>query len=344
MHDDVLNKLAATINASQDLESLTRPLLEILQEISGLESTYLTSVNAGLSEQRVVYAYNSGSMLIPEGLSVPWSETLCKRALEEGVSYTDEADQRWAEVAAARELGIVTYLSEPLCAEGGELYGTLCGASRSPLPVSSKTRALLVMFARLLTLQIEREQLIKQLQAENRRFSEAALLDPLTGIPNRRALELELARAMASAGRNHLQVHLAFIDLDGFKAINDTYGHDAGDRFLLSFSASLNNGLRDGDFFARIGGDEFVFFCSSTQANSKTQRLAILRRLKKMTCGEFSIGEQVLSYAGPSIGMVSAQADEAAADLLKRADAAMYVEKQARKNTPDGTAKEAVEP
>ncbi|MCL5043466.1 MAG: diguanylate cyclase [Gammaproteobacteria bacterium] len=333
MQDPVLDKLATTITESQDLESLTRPLLALLQELSGLESTYLTTIDPEQTEQHILFAHNVSKMQIPEGLSVPWSDTLCKRSLDEGIPYTDQADKRWETVIAARALNIVTYLSEPLCGDDGRLHGTLCGASSSRQPITDRTRQLLAMFARLLTLHIEREQLIQQLQDDNLRFNQAALLDPLTNIPNRRAMEQELARTLANAERNHLQVHLAFIDLDGFKAINDTYGHDAGDRFLLSFTSALNQGLREGDFIARVGGDEFIFFCSSALANSSSQRQAIIRRLRRLTQGQFSIGEQSLAYAGPSIGLISAHPHETWQDLLKRADAAMYQEKQARKAT-----------
>ncbi|WP_373188442.1 diguanylate cyclase domain-containing protein [Halopseudomonas sp.] len=334
MQDNLLDKLAATITDSQDLESLARPLLAILQEITDLESTFLTSVDLERNELTLVYTHNTGSLRIPEGQINPWCDTLCKRAKDEGVIHTDEADQLWSDNAIGQELGIVTYLSEPLCTSDGELHGTLCGASSSRHQLSGKNRRLLAMFGRLLTQQIERQRLIAQLQLENQQFSKAALQDPLTRIPNRRAMEQELTRTLANASRNQLQAHLAFIDLDDFKAINDKYGHDFGDRFLLMISANLKNGLREGDFIARYGGDEFVFFCTTTEGNSESQRQAIAHRLRSLTQGRFNIEQVELDYAGPSIGVVSALPEESDSQLLARADQAMYDEKATRRSAP----------
>lgn len=331
MQDNVLDKLAATIADSQDLESLARPLLAILQEVTDLESTFLTSVDLERNELTLVYTHNTGSLQIPEGQINPWGDTLCKKAKDEGIIHTDEADKRWPDNAIGKELGITTYLSEPLCTNDGELYGTLCGASSSRKQLSSKNRRLLAMFGRLLTQQIERERLIERLQVENQQFIAAALQDPLTGIPNRRAMEQELIRTLANASRSQLQVHLAFIDLDGFKAINDSYGHDFGDRFLLMISAKLTKGLRQGDFIARYGGDEFVFFCTTTQGDGESQRLAIADRLSLLTQGRFNIEQLELDYAGSSIGVVSALPGESVSQLLARADQAMYGEKANRK-------------
>ncbi|GGD01722.1 sensor domain-containing diguanylate cyclase [Halopseudomonas salina] len=331
MHDNFLDKLATTITDSQDLESLARPLLAILQEITDLESTFLTSVDLQRNELTLVYTHNTSSLQIPEGRINPWCDTLCKRAMDDGVIHTDAAHQLWPDNAIGRELGIVTYLSEPLCTSDGELYGTLCGASSSQRKISSRSRRLLSMFGRLLIQQIERERLIAQLQVENQRFSKAALQDPLTRIPNRRAMEQELTRTLANASRNQLQTHLAFIDLDDFKAINDRYGHDFGDRFLLEISANLTNRLREGDFVARYGGDEFVFFCATAQGSSESQRQAITDRLRSLTQGRFKIEDIELDYAGPSIGVVSALPNESGNQLLARADRVMYDQKAARK-------------
>lgn len=331
MQDILLDKLATTIADSQDLEALARPLLAILQEITGLESTFLTSVDAERNELTLVYTHNTGTMQIPEGKINPWSESLCKRAKDEDVIHTDQADTLWSDNAIGRELGVVSYLSEPLCTNDGEFYGTLCGASSSRQSLSSRNRRLLAMFGRLLTQQIERERLIAQLQTENHRFLKAALHDPLTGLPNRRAMEQELNRTLANASRTRLQAHLAFIDMDDFKIINDVYGHDFGDRFLLQISANLRKGLRKGDFVARYGGDEFVFFCTTPQGDSESQRQAIADRLKSLTQGRFDIEEHELDYPGPSIGVVTALPDESGNQLLARADQAMYGEKAIRK-------------
>ncbi|MBS9403274.1 sensor domain-containing diguanylate cyclase [Halomonas sp. TRM85114] len=330
--DPVLAKLANTITENDGLENLTRPLLELLQLVTGLESTYLTSIDLERNNQCIIYSLNTREMRIPELLTVDWDDTLCKRALAEGVSYTDEVSSRWGDSKAARDLGIATYLSEPIRMGDGALYGTLCGASQSRVPLNPQAKQLLGMFSRLIGQQIERDLLVSRLRAENLTYSQYALQDPLTGIPNRRALHQELTRALANAGRTGLRVHVAFIDLDGFKAINDEHGHDLGDRLLIAIARSLESGMRTADFVSRYGGDEFVFFGTSSPGHDQEERGTIHQRLRDLTSGSFSLGTITLRYQGASIGVVSSSAEETDSDaLLVRADAAMYIEKQKRR-------------
>lgn len=330
--DPFLDKLVAAVSDSEDLESLVRPLLGLLESVTGLESTYLTTIDLERNVQRIVFARNTQALNIPEGLEVPWGDTLCKRALDEGRPYVDDVAGCWGDSDAARVLGITTYLSEPVHVAAGELYGTLCGASGAQIPVTDDTRRLLQMFSQLIARQLERDRLLARLQDENLEYSRYALSDPLTGIPNRRALANELARALANARRADTAVHVAFIDLDGFKAINDQYGHDAGDRFLIAIARALVGGMREGDFVARYGGDEFVVFGPATSESHGASRAAIRERLEQLTTGRFAIGMHTLDYAGASVGVVTSDASERDCEaLLARADAAMHGTRKARR-------------
>ena len=333
--DIILDKLAAAVSDSADLESLVRPLLGLLESITGMESTYLTMIDLQRNIQQIVFARNTKAMNIPEGLEVPWGDTLCKRAIDESRPFVDNVADCWGDSQAARALGITTYLSEPVRVEAGELYGTLCAASGTRIQITADTRRLLKMFSLLIARQLERDRLITRLQNENRKFSRYALSDPLTGSPNRRALMNELSRALANAGRTGTAVHVAFIDLDGFKSINDEYGHDAGDRFLIDIAKALVSGMRDGDFVARYGGDEFVVFCPATSTAYDASRVAIQERLVRLTSGEFLIGMTTLDYAGASVGVVTSCVAELDCEaVLARADAAMYENKKSRRGRP----------
>lgn len=326
-----LDRLAAAVSDSNDLESLVRPLLGLLESVTGMESTYLTMIDLQRNVQRIVFARNTRDLNIPEGLEVPWGDTLCKRAIDEGRPYVDDVASCWGDSEAARAMGIVTYLSEPVHVEAGQLYGTLCAASGQRASVSHDTRRLLQMFSQLIARQLERDRLLARLKDENYAFRRYALSDPLTGIPNRRALMNELTRALANAGRAGKAVHVAFIDLDGFKAINDQHGHDTGDRFLIEIAKALSKGLRAGDFVARYGGDEFVMFGPATSEPHAPGRAAIRKRIESQTTGKFAIGSMELDYGGASVGVVTSDVNEFDCKaILARADAAMYEAKKIR--------------
>ncbi|PXX91740.1 diguanylate cyclase [Marinobacter vulgaris] len=335
--NEMLNKLAAAVSDDEDLETLVKSLLELLEAVTGLESTYLTSIDTAKGVQRIVFARNSKNLSIPEGLTVSWGDTLCKRAIDEGQLYTDNVRYLWGDSEAAKTLGLVTYVSEPVHIGDNELYGTLCGASRHKVKVSDEARRLLAMFSRLIARQLERDQLLATLRREHITLQEYARSDPLTGIPNRRAMDAELKRSLANADRGNGRIHLAFIDLDGFKSINDDYGHDAGDRFLIEMAKRIKAGLREGDFIARIGGDEFVVFGTAFSSDYERSRIAIRQRLEALSRGTFHLGMTSIDYEGASVGVVTSEPGMKSPEaLLARADDAMYqVKRERRKHTAE---------
>lgn len=317
---------------NSDLENFVRPLLGLLADITGLESTYLTSINEHESIQEIVYAMNTHeSPLIPEGLRVPWGDTLCKRSLEEGRTVTHDVGAIWGDSEAARELGLMTYMSEPVKNIDGTIVGTLCGASRQTQPISQEALRLLGVCAKIISWQLQRSELIAQLQEQNQAFAASALLDPLTGVFNRRGLEKELRRANAVFKRSNQPYHIAFIDLDNFKQINDTYGHDAGDRFLLQICERLSATLREGDVLARVGGDEFVVLGWPSSFTSESL-IGFKQRLQETITGDYAIDDFVIEYGGASIGAVFAAEEEEHTAVLERADREMYDEKKRRKS------------
>jgi diguanylate cyclase (GGDEF)-like protein len=163
----------------------------------------------------------------------------------------------------------------------------------------------------------------------------AANYDALTGLPNRRAVLAELDRLFVLAKRTQQWVLVAFIDLDGFKPINDTYGHEAGDRFLIEVGRRMSAGLRASDMLGRWGGDEFVVIglvAPSTSDDPQRVVAEMRSRLALPLIGTYTLGECRLDYRGASFGIVSV--DPAVSSLqaaLKEADQLMYADKQARR-------------
>lgn len=327
-------------------------MLEILGEATGLESTFLTSIDLEHGVQQTRYARNVGALTIPEGMSVPWEDTLCKRALDDGHMYTDDVPGKWGDSDAARALGIKTYLSTPIRKADGQLLGTLCACSASRKPLQPGTEELLHLFSNLVGIFIQREQLVEDLQVANERLTSYALTDALTGLPNRRALYDELERLLARGRRANGSVLVGMLDLDGFKSINDTYGHQAGDLFLQEVARRLVGGIRSSDMVGRMGGDEFLFVGPGPElddgqmgadvavgdAASAAQAVMLVQdRLIQSTAGQYKILANDIDYGGASAGVVAIDPRELTAEAAVRlADRRMYEIKRARKEGEGG--------
>lgn len=329
----VLDKISTAVIESNDLDSLVRPLLEVIQDVTGLESIYLTRIDQYESLQQVLFSYNKQAKRfeIPEDLSVSWEDTLCKRALQESLFYTNQVAEHWGDSEAASALGITTYLSQPIYVGDTEVYGTLCGVSRTSVNVSTEARRLMSMLSRIISREVERNYLLDRLQKENISYSHQAMTDPLTGIPNRRSFHSELSKALANRRKSDSGLFVAFIDLDGFKEINDRYGHDAGDRLLIEITQKMASGMRETDFLARYGGDEFILFGRTEMAHHSESRETIQARLESLTSGTFELENDRLYYQGASVGVVIYEAGESADALITRADNEMYSIKKSRR-------------
>ena len=161
-------------------------------------------------------------------------------------------------------------------------------------------------------------------------LSHQALHDPVTGLANRIALMDRLAQALVALERTPGRIVLLFVDLDDFKSINDTLGHDAGDRALVSIAKRLARVVRRVDTVARLGGDEFVLLCTTLRDDDDLRLIA--DRVMRAVCAPLKDGKHTLTVTG-SLGAV-ATADPLAdpGELLRQADIAMYAAKRAGRN------------
>ncbi|MDM0026076.1 GGDEF domain-containing protein [Variovorax saccharolyticus] len=328
-----LADLSRSVSGANSLEELARPLLEMLHVATGLESTYLTSIDLKAGEQQVQFTLNRGAMSIPEGLTVPWGDTLCKRALDEEKSFCNDVAESWGDSDAARALGIKTYASAPVRTSDGLLVGTLCAAGGRSVELGDWAQSTLNMFSKMVSQYIERELLLQQLKAANSELMIHALTDALTGLPNRRAILDELGRMLARCALDGIPLLVGLVDLDDFKAINDTRGHHRGDQFLQAIGHRLGGAVRAADMVGRMGGDEFAVLAPGPHEGIDPGEAAnaLRQRLAKATAGRYLLGDAALDYAGASVGVVALHGGVDAETALRQADAAMYADKRSRK-------------
>jgi diguanylate cyclase (GGDEF)-like protein len=154
--------------------------------------------------------------------------------------------------------------------------------------------------------------------------------DALTGLPNRALLADRFDRALDKARRNSSKLVVCLLDLDNFKPINDSYGHDTGDKLLIEVVTRLNQQLRDVDTLSRLGGDEFVILLEDLEHIDDVDGL--MQRILTILAEPFRIDERQLSVTA-SIGITVFPTDNCDSDaLLRHADQAMYVAKQTGRN------------
>jgi diguanylate cyclase (GGDEF)-like protein/PAS domain S-box-containing protein len=171
---------------------------------------------------------------------------------------------------------------------------------------------------------------ISQIKAHEEELDRVAHYDPLTGTPNRRLLGDRLAQAIARAARSDLSLAVCYLDLDGFKAINDRFGHVAGDKLLVGVAESLKHVLRTEDTLARLGGDEFVLLLTDIQSPEECS--LILERILLAANVPLNIDENTIRVSA-SVGVTLYPQDSSDADtLMRHADQAMYLAKEAGKN------------
>lgn len=243
------------------------------------------------------------------------------------------------DVPTVQSLGVRAYIGIPLRTDDGHVLGSFCAVDFKPKQWTEQDVEVLVELAHSALREIRlrkalqdadalNQQLLAQLQKVdelNRALSELATTDALTGLRNRRAFDHSLQLEWAIVERRTTPLSLLVLDVDHFKRINDTYGHDAGDKVLLAIAQVLSGCARVIDIVARVGGEEFAVILPNTDA---VGALGVAERMRNAVARADWLGHPTTI----SIGAATLQDQEDAGGLYARADAALYTAKTAGRN------------
>ncbi|MBF0140390.1 MAG: diguanylate cyclase [Magnetococcales bacterium] len=211
------------------------------------------------------------------------------------------------------------------------LQGILNCYIPADLPYSPEEEAFLMTIANTLAGIIERRKLEKKLEEVHQQLAFAALHDDLTGLPNRVLFKERLVQGISLAVREKTVIGLLFFDLDWFKQVNDTLGHDVGDKLLLSVGNRVTSLLRKSDTLARLGGDEFAIILG--KISGEEDAVIVAQKLIDMLSEPFQLGPhecRIGSSVGIALFPFHATDPET---LIMYADSAMYVVKQKGRNS-----------
>jgi diguanylate cyclase len=173
------------------------------------------------------------------------------------------------------------------------------------------------------------QEKIKKLQDELTQLSETVRLDQLTGVLNRRGLDEAFTAEVSRHKRGGGSLSVALLDIDNFKNLNDTYGHNVGDVALKHLADVVKKTIRPTDIVTRLGGEEFVILLPDTNIE---ESVITMTRLQRTLTKEYFLGNNERLLITFSAGVALYRKDEEQADVLSRADQAMYLAKKMGKN------------
>lgn len=298
-------QMATAISALRDIDDIVQMLLRYVCEILVFERAVFFHVDADGGIRRHLERLPNGEIVPAEGGQGYRAGSLVEYLVDGrsplAVGSAADADRPLEDTQGA-------YCMVPL-ATRGQVQALLYADSEFSTSITERQTSLMTFFAGQAAIAIENARLYQETQ-------DLALTDPLTGLSNRRALGDQLEHEMHSARRNRTQIAYAIIDVDDFKRINDTHGHQVGDKALKVFADCLRLNSRKGDIVARFAGDEFVVVMCNT--NPDAARLGVERIQQQLRKSDLrcSIG----------VGMFPADAEDTSS-LLSAADRALYVAK-----------------
>jgi diguanylate cyclase (GGDEF)-like protein len=323
---ELLARLGYELATIADGPELARHTLQAALTVSGMSSAALL---LGDGSRRPVAAEGSLAPLLLD-LPVRDAEQLVEYVARATSSYAVgiEAGDGFEATRALRARGVGSLVVLALVGKGRR-EGVLVLADEHPHPGLERVIPLLEMLAATAAAMLAAASASAALQRSERALAHQATHDPLTGVANRARLLDQIEVHLADSG-GPARLVVLFVDLDGFKEVNDRYGHRAGDRLLVAVADRLRHAARGTDLVARLGGDEFVVLCPGV--DSVGEATAVGDRILERLATPFQLGEFDVSVTA-CIGIAPADGHTLPEDLLAAADRAMYAAKRAGAGT-----------
>jgi diguanylate cyclase len=323
LHQERCDQQISAIKTAESLGELHRLLDELINLVS-------ETISSSQADRNCL-----ARLLIEVGTKLGEVETECvnliqnsEQAQRENGRFTNLIASEISELETSTE-------SSPDLSEVKEILRTRLANIKSALALkkAADKAGKLTFESTIQSLQNNLKEMHRQMHRAHqrtKRLEHAAFLDPLTGIPNRRHLDHLIRKEIKRHQRDKTLFSLVFIDVDNFKAVNDTYGHKVGDKCLQSLVGKMRQVLRDSDLIARYGGDEFVVLLPNTGLSAARAVADKLANAISRTCFVYKESEIQLSV---SIGLTQTESgDSTPEEIIVRADAALYKAKDKGKD------------
>ncbi|TWI52899.1 sensor domain-containing diguanylate cyclase [Halalkalibacter nanhaiisediminis] len=292
----------------RSLDEAADRILTVLKDFIGTNTLFIAT-NDGL-DNTIIRAFNRDEQIVKEGEAIPFMQSYCSLVLQNRSSYLYISDTTThplsIDMDITSQLGACSFIGVPIMTSTNQCYGTICAMDRQDLELNDTHIGLLQAMASLFSYVVELEQ--------------TTLIDSLTGLYNRNYLK----RIRSEEINVEKDLVFLFIDIDDFKSINDTYGHDVGDQVLIEFAKRLNRNMRDSDAIIRMGGDEFLVIVDYW-AETDGEVEVIAERIMSLMKEPFTIDNHSINLT-MSIGISRREEkeDQSIQHLLKIADHNMY--------------------
>lgn len=321
----VLERASSILGSADTVESLVTAMAETARSAFDAGSAAVLLLDEGGELQTTAGTLPLGHDIPIAGLGPEIEALRLNRVV--AVEDISDSDDRFPGLRDALGAARVESLFAAPLFEGNTALGVLLCFFLRRRNFDAEASELLATLAR------QSAQVLQRLQLQNQ-LRHLALHDQLTGLANRKLLQNRLEQVLSAAVRHDRPVALIYLDLDGFKSINDEWGHPVGDEVLKQVSDRLRVAVRASDTIARVGGDEFVILCEDADAQAAAEvSLRVREAVARQISGPLN-GHRLTASVGVALFAQSSDDDppRAAEALLKHADAAMYRSKREGKN------------